>query len=90
MLLKSGLHLAYCTNVHPGRDWAETFASLNEHTLRVKERVAPAGRYAIGLRLSARAARELAEPKTLRDFKRWLDVHDCYVFTINGFPYGEF
>lgn len=90
MLLKSGLHLAYCTNVHPGRDWTETFASLNEHTLRVKEQVAPAGRYAIGLRLSARAARELAEPQTLRAFRHWLDAHDCYVFTINGFPYGEF
>ena len=22
MILKHGLHLAYCTNVHPGEDWA--------------------------------------------------------------------
>ncbi len=23
-------------------------------------------------------------------FQRWLEKHDCYVFTINGFPYGSF
>jgi len=90
MILQPGLHLAYCTNVHPGEDWAATFAALNRYTLRVKERVQPAGQYAIGLRLSDRAARELAEPPTLLAFRRWLDQHECYVFTINGFPFGQF
>ena len=23
-------------------------------------------------------------------FQRWLDQHECYVFTINGFPFGQF
>ncbi len=90
MILKHGLHLAYCTNVHRGETWAETFDSLNTHTLRVKERVQPNGRYAIGLRLSDQASRELADPKKLIGFQRWLDQHDCYVFTINGFPFGQF
>lgn len=90
MILKHGLHLAYCTNVHRGETWAETFESLNTHTLRVKERVQPNGRYAIGLRLSDVASRELADPKILLAFQRWLDQHDCYVFTINGFPFGQF
>lgn len=90
MILKHGLHLAYCTNVHPGEDWAATFDALNRYTLRVKERVQPTGQYAIGLRLSDRAARELADPKTLLAFQRWLDQHECYVFTINGFPFGQF
>ncbi len=90
MILKHGLHLAYCTNVHRGETWAETFDSLTTHTLRVKERVQPKGRYAIGLRLSDQASRELAEPQTLLAFQRWLDQHDCYVFTINGFPFGQF
>ena len=90
MILKHGLHLAYCTNVHRGETWAETFGSLVEHTLRVKERVQPKGRYAIGLRLSDQASRELADPTTLLAFQRWLDEHDCYVFTINGFPFGQF
>ena len=90
MILKHGLHLAYCTNVHPGEDWAQTFHSLTEHTLKVKEHVQPQGRYAVGLRLSDQAARELVDPSTLAGFRRWLDQHDCYVFTINGFPFGQF
>jgi hypothetical protein len=90
MNLKHGLHLTYCTNVHRGETWADTFAALEQHTLRVKERVQPHGRYAVGLRLSDQAARELTDPKTLLAFQRWLDAHDCYVFTINGFPFGQF
>lgn len=89
MMLKRGLHLAYCTNVHPGEDWAETFHSLEHYVLPVKRRVG--GRpYAIGLRLSDRASRELAEGARLLEFQRWLDRHECYVFTINGFPFGRF
>ena len=90
MILQHGLHLAYCTNVHRGETWAETFESLVTHTLRVKERVAPQTCYAIGLRLSDQASRELADAKTLLAFQRWLAAHDCYVFTINGFPFGQF
>jgi sugar phosphate isomerase/epimerase len=90
MILKHGLHLAYCTNVHRGEDWAETFDSLKRFALRVKERVQPQGRYAIGLRLSDLASRELSEPARLLEFQLWLDQHDCYVFTINGFPFGQF
>ncbi len=26
----------------------------------------------------------------LDGFRRWMDEHGCYVFTINGFPYGRF
>ncbi|EDY81867.1 hypothetical protein VDG1235_1487 [Verrucomicrobiia bacterium DG1235] len=90
MLVLPKTHLAYCTNVHPGRDWAETFHSLQTHTLAVKRSVCPNSRYAIGLRLSASAAQELSHPPTLVAFQRWLDQEDCYVFTINGFPYGDF
>jgi hypothetical protein len=90
MRLKHNLHLAYCTNIHPGEDWAQTFAALQRHTLAVRERVCPGEPYAIGLRLSARAAQQLSEAATLRAFQQWLDEHQCYVFTINGFPYGRF
>lgn len=90
MKLGSGIHLAYCTNVHRGETWAETFAALERHTLPIRRRVAPGHPYAIGLRLGQRAAVELAQPATLLAFQRWLAVHDCYVFTINGFPYGSF
>ena len=90
MKLTHGLHLAYCTNVHRGGDWAETLASLEQHTLAVRRRVAPGRPYAIGLRLSDTASRELSEPAKLRMFQQWLARNDCYVFTINGFPYGNF
>ena len=90
MKLNHGLHLAYCTNIHRGEDWAETFAALQTRTLAVRGRVARGVPYAIGLRLSRQAAVELRDPATLGEFRRWLDRHDCYVFTINGFPFGRF
>src|SRR5262245_11173335 len=90
MKLNDGIHLAYCTNVHRGETWSETFAALERHTLPVRRRVAAGRSYAIGLRLGQRAAAELAHRDTLLAFQHWLDKHDCYVFTINGFPYGSF
>jgi hypothetical protein len=90
MKLNHGIHLAYCTNVHRGETWSETFANLEKHTLPVRQRVAPGQSYAIGLRLGQRAAAQLARPETFAAFRHWLDANDCYVFTINGFPYGSF
>jgi len=88
--LSQGLHLAYCTNIHRGETWAETLDALQRHTLAVRDRVSPDAPYAVGLRLSDQASRELSDSKTLRDFQSWLDKNRCYVFTINGFPYGRF
>ncbi len=90
MRLNHGLHLAYCTNVHPGENWAQTFDSLNRWTLAVKDRLECKGAYAIGLRLSDEASRELIDPARTLEFQRWLERHNCYVFTINGFPFGRF
>ena len=67
MRLKNGLHLAYCTNIHRGESWDETFAALKQHTLAVRDRVAGGRPYAIGLRLSAVAARELSDPARLTE-----------------------
>jgi hypothetical protein len=88
--LHHGLHLAYCTNIHRGETWGETFAALKTHTIAVHERVGPGRPFAIGLRLSATAARELGDPVGRREFRRWLEKNNCYVFTLNGFPYGPF
>jgi hypothetical protein len=90
MQLKRGAHLAYCTNIHPGENWAQTFASLEHYTLAVRDRVCRDQPFAIGLRLSDQASRELINPDTLRDFRGWLAAENCYVFTINGFPFGRF
>ncbi|MFP6855102.1 MAG: metabolite traffic protein EboE, partial [Opitutales bacterium] len=90
MQLAHGIHLAYCTNVHRGSSWEETFASLENEVMRVRFAVAPDEPYAIGLRLGANAARELSTGDQLSRFRKWLDEKNCYVFTINGFPYGDF
>src|ERR1700722_17898528 len=90
MKLNHGIHLAYCTNIHHGETWRETFDSLKNYTLKVRERVCPRDHFAIGLRLGNRAAVELNERKTLLNFKKWLEKNSCYVFTINGFPFGRF
>ena len=90
MELNHGLHLAYCTNIHRGETWRETFDSLKNSALAVRERVCPRDPFAIGLRLGNQAARELSDPKILLKFQHWLDKNSGYVFTINGFPYGRF
>lgn len=95
MKLKSGHHLAYCTNVHRGESWNQTLESLQDFTLDVKSKVQQSypeatSRFAIGLRLSSEAAEELQKPHQLNAFRSWLEDHNCYLFTINGFPYGQF
>ncbi|MBC8128543.1 MAG: metabolite traffic protein EboE [Gloeobacteraceae cyanobacterium ES-bin-144] len=89
-------HLAYCTNIHPAETWEETKRILQTHVLRVRDLLISQGlleksaSYAIGLRLSAMAAAELLDGRNLAEFKAWLDETNTYVFTINGFPYGNF
>ncbi|MCF6311416.1 MAG: metabolite traffic protein EboE [Verrucomicrobiales bacterium] len=91
MEIAHGMQLAYCTNIHRGESWGETFATLKEYTLRVKRQVCPDEQYGIGLRLSAEAAGELISTDgELSRFRQWLQDHGCYVYTINGFPYGTF
>jgi hypothetical protein len=86
----SRVDLTYCTNVHPGETWEETFASLQRYVLPIKQRVSPDQPFGVGLRLSADAARTLAAPDSLAAFKAFLADSGLYVFTLNGFPYGRF
>ncbi len=90
MRLSHGLHLAYCTNIHRGESWPEIFAALQRDTLAVRKQVCPDHPYAIGLRLGEQAARQLGQKEALASFRQWLESTRCYVFTINGFPYGRF
>ena len=82
--------LTYCLNVHPGEGWDDALAAIRTHVLPLRDRVAPAERFGLGLRLSKLAADALHEPATLAAFRQFLDEHDLYVFTINAFPYGTF
>lgn len=91
MLHKNQFHLTYCTNIHPGESWEEVKESLQRYLPSVKQKVSPDKAFGVGLRLSALAARQLLQDRAeLMNFKQWLLTNDCYVFTMNGFPYGSF
>lgn len=82
--------LTYCSNIHPGETWPEIRSNLDRYLPEVTQGLPPNSRFGIGLRLSAEAIRTLASPDILSEFKDYLQQHDVYVFTINGFPYGPF
>ena len=90
MNLGNGVHLSYCSNIHPGESWAEVRANFDHYVVAVRDRLMSDGDFGIGLRLSARAAAELAEPAVLAEFCYFLRRNRMYVFTLNGFPYGTF
>jgi sugar phosphate isomerase/epimerase len=81
--------ITYCTNIHPGENWEETFSALRHHLPAIKSEFSPTEPFPVGLRLSSRAAREL-DDVTENRFLEWLWQHQLFVPTINGFPYGSF
>ncbi len=90
MRISNNSHLTYCTNIHPGQDWITTFDSLKRHVPKIKSRVAPDKPFGLGLRLSNKASEELGLGEKLSEFRNWLSDNEVYVFTMNGFPYGNF
>ena len=84
------VHLTYCTNIHPGETWPDVRASLENYLPRAKAALVPDDAFGMGLRLSAIAANDLAQPDALAEFKNFLQQQNLYVFTLNGFPYGDF
>lgn len=89
------LDLTYCTNVHPGeglqalhqiiRQDVKMTKDLLPHSITPKD--AP---FAVGLRVGAQAARQLTDPKQIDALNQSLESINGYLFTINGFPYGDF
>jgi hypothetical protein len=82
-------HLTYCTKIHPGHGWEELFSNLCQYPPALKARLAPAQPFGLGLRLSAAECRELLSGDRLAEFQDFLDRQNLYVFTLNGFPYGD-
>ncbi len=83
-------HLTYCSNIHTGEGWEEHFSELKKNIPDIKKAVCPDAPIGIGLRLANQASLDLSETQNLEMFKKWLADNDCYVFTMNGFPYGGF
>ena len=90
MKIKNTFHLSYCTNIHPGSNWESTFSSLKTYVPHIKTAVSPKAPFGLGLRLSNKASEQLNEGDNFSEFKNWLSQNDVYVFTMNGFPYGNF
>jgi hypothetical protein len=83
-------HLTYCTNIHPGESWTDHFTQIKEHVPGIKKTIGPNQPFGIGLRLANTASLELRKEENLKAFQDWLKKENCYVFTMNGFPYGGF
>lgn len=90
MYINDLFHLSYCTNIHPGSDWESTFSSLKSFVPNIKKEVSPNASFGLGLRLSNKASEELNIGGNFSEFKSWLAQNDVYIFTMNGFPYGNF
>lgn len=89
-ILPSFTHLTYCTNIHGGESWREHFNQIKENFPGIKSALSSDEAMGIGLRLSNTASIELLTGNNLKEFKDWLFLNNAYVFTMNGFPYGEF
>ena len=83
-------HLTYCTNMHAGESWERMFRGIREYTLPIRDRVCPGERFGVGLWLSDRASRELLQRGQPAEFRAFCEERGLYVFTLNGFPFGNF
>ncbi|MDA2928868.1 metabolite traffic protein EboE [Acidobacteria bacterium AH-259-O06] len=90
MKLAQKFHLTYCSNIHPGETWEEVHQNLATFLPAIRQKLCLNGPFGVGLRLSAQAAETLEKRENLMAFQEFLAARNCYVFTINGFPYGVF
>jgi hypothetical protein len=90
-ILGPGTILGYCTNVHSGATLADMTSNLERFALAVKQRVSPKAPMGVGLWFSAATADELlSDPDGPERLKDWLEARGLLVYTLNGFPHGDF
>ncbi len=86
-----GRHLGYCTNVHPGETLADLNLVVEEHIPRIAQLLGHPGEFGAGLRIGHGLTRRLVEsPSALERLLDLCQARNVYVFTVNGFPYGDF
>jgi hypothetical protein len=83
-------HLTYCTNIHPGESWQQVWSQFRKYLPAVKGSISPNQNFGVGARFSAQAVSELLQGTNLSKLRKWLSASGLYIFTINGFPYGQF
>lgn len=89
MKIRTG-HLTYCSNIHSGEQWDEHFQELKTNFPSIREKYSLTEDMAIGLRISNAASITLLQEEKLNELKQWLKTNNSYLFTFNGFPYGNF
>jgi sugar phosphate isomerase/epimerase len=90
MNVRGRFDLTYCSNIHAGESWSDVSRALGAALPSIRRQLRADGPFAIGLRLSDRAAKELEAPEALSEFIAFLRDGNYYVPTINGFPFGAF
>lgn len=86
----SDVHLTYCSNIHAGESLTEIMDNIVRHIPLIRENLKIDKPFGLGLRLSARAAQDLTTRGAMEEMLQILAQQNCYVFSINGFPYGPF
>jgi hypothetical protein len=81
--------LTYCSNIHAGESWDDVLHNLDTHAIAVKQQVSQHQPFPLGLRISNQASLDIGVQE-INEFHQWCDENDCYLLTINGFPYGKF
>lgn len=81
--------LTYCSNIHAGESWDDVLNNLDTHVIAVKQQVAAKEPFPLGLRISNQASLDIGLQE-INEFHEWCYENDCYLLTINGFPYGKF
>lgn len=82
--------VGYCTNVHAGASWMETWDNLRRYAVAVRTSRGSDQPMGVGLWLSANAAQQLVHAQQVPALSQWLAESRLIPFTFNGFPYGDF
>jgi len=82
--------LGYSFNFFPGESLAQIREALDVYGVPVKREVFPDDRLGLELRFGLGAIRELADPAALLRLREDLESRGLFVFTLNGFPIGDF
>lgn len=85
------LDVSYCTNVHAGEGLNAILSHINHEIPKVKSLVSPESAFGSGLRIGYETINELSQDlHALGLLHEALSKQDIYVFSVNGFPYGDF
>lgn len=87
----SGHHrLAYCTNVHAGATLELVLQNLERYACKTQSLLDPHRPLGVGLWLAEDAAAMALKENSIDAFCEWIREHRLSVFTMNGFPQGNF